>query len=93
MTKIKLSKPVQWDGKDLSEISLDLDSLTGNDLVAAEKEFLALNPDFVGVPSLNVEYQLCLAARALKRPVDDIKALPLKDCQRLIGALSDFLLG
>jgi len=88
--EIILSKPVEWNG-DSERLELDLDGLTGRDLVQAESEFLASNPGFVGVPSLQAEYQLCLAARALGRPTGDLKALPIRDCLALTMAVQNFL--
>ena len=91
LTTIELSKPVKWGDKEVSALSLDLEGLSGNDMVNAEKEFLALNPGFVGVSSLTTEYALCVAARLVKRPVEDIKELPAKDCLRITSVIDGFL--
>ncbi|MCB2186941.1 MAG: phage tail assembly protein [Deltaproteobacteria bacterium] len=93
MSTITLSKPVAWGGEPTREVEMNLEGLTGHDLVAAEREFQAVNPGFAGVASLQVEYAMCLAARAVKRPVDDIKALPAGDVLRLTGAVNVFLFG
>jgi hypothetical protein len=91
LTKVRLSKPVNWDGQEITELGLDLESLTGEDLVAAEREFQALNPGFIGVASLTTCYSMCLAARLVKRPVDDINKLPIKDCLQISREIDAFL--
>ncbi|ADK84950.1 conserved hypothetical protein [Desulfarculus baarsii DSM 2075] len=91
MSKIKLSKAINWDGKEHSELTLELEALTGADLVAAEREFGARNPGFVGVPSLQVGYQAGVAAKALKRPVEDVLRLSAKDFLRCVEAVGGFL--
>jgi|Deesub1362A_J573_1020465.scaffolds.fasta_scaffold00715_14 hypothetical protein len=90
--EIILSKPVEWNGNS-EKLELNLEGLTGSDLVQAEGEFLERHPGFVGVPSLQAEYQLCLAARALGRPSGDLKALPIRDCLNIVMAVQSFLFG
>lgn len=90
---IKLDTPMALGKADkpTDTLALDLESLTGADLVAAEREFMAARPGFVGVPGLCLEYQMCLAARALHCPVDDVKALPLRVCSQVLNAVDRFL--
>lgn len=88
--KIELSKPVKWGESETGELELNLDSLTGRDLVAAENEFLAAHPGFVGYPAFSMEYQLCVAARSLGRPVDDLMALPARDANNLAATVNLF---
>lgn len=90
--EITLSKPVEWNGEN-ETLSLDLEGLTGRDLVQAETEFISRNPGFVGVPSLQAEFQLCLAARAVGRPAAGIESLPIRDCLAIAAAVQNFLFG
>ncbi len=92
MAEIELSKPVEWNGES-RRLELELEGLTGRDLVRAESEFLADNPGFVGVPSLQVDYQLRLAARALGRSGEQVRALPLRDCMAIASEVQAFLFG
>ena len=91
MSKIKLSKPVTWDGKEQTELDLGLDKLSGDALCSAEDEFLATRRGFTGVMSLQLSYLAIVAAKALKRPVEDVRALPAKDFVKVVDAVSDFL--
>lgn len=90
-TTLELSKPAEIGDKKLSVLELNFDGLTGGDLCQAEREFVALNPGFVGVPSLTSEFTMLLAANLFGCPVDDIKALPIRDCSKLIREVDNFL--
>ena len=89
--KVKLSRPCKMGDKEITALDLDLEGLTGEDLVKAEREFLASNAGFVGVPSLQTEYQINLAARAAKVPAEDIRSLPAKDNLALVAEVNRFL--
>ena len=66
--KIKLTKSISFHGENLKELDLNLEGLTGNDLINAEKqamtdENLPMVTDFTRV------YLIAIAAQALKMPV------------------------
>lgn len=90
---IELSQPCKWGDGEITELQLDLDGLTGDDLAKAESVFFAMNPGFTGVPSVTAEYSMCLAAQVAGRPVDDIKALPIQDCLKINRVIDGFLYG
>ena len=46
--KVKLSRPCKMGDKEITALDLDLEGLTGEDLVKAEREFLASNAGFRG---------------------------------------------
>lgn len=89
--KIKLSKPYKYEDKKISEITFDLDSLTGKDIISAEREASAI----AGKPVIDVDktYQVCLIAKAAGVVYDLIVGLPARDFVRVIGPAQDFLLG
>ena len=88
---IKLKKPLTVKGKELKELHLDFDTLTGNDLVQAEKEVRAMGEKspFLAV---SMQYQAAVAAKAIGCPVDDVLALSGKDFTHVMAAAADFLL-
>jgi len=92
---IKLSKPVQFEGKEYKELVLDVDSLTGNDIELAENQFIAQNAQIAAqtpLKDLSKGFQAILAARAAKVPVEMIKALPAKDYSKVTIVIQNFLL-
>lgn len=89
--EIKLSKEIEFEGAKYDTINLDLDALTGRDLVSAETEAYAQ----LGRPSTDLDkvYQACVAARAAKVPPDMFFALPAKDFALIARTVQNFLLG
>jgi len=75
--KIKFASPITFEGIQYESIDLDLDGLTGNDLLAAEKESRAMG-DKTAVPELSKQYLAAVAAKAAKVPVEMIMGLPAK---------------
>ena len=94
MQTIALNKPVTFDGKEYTKLELDFDSLTGRELMKAEAEAKALTPGgYIPVLELSKPYQVVIAAKAAKVPVDVIMELPGKDYTKVTVAAQDFLLG
>ena len=91
METIILTKPVNIGGKEVSEISMDFDTLTGNDLIKAESEARAMG-DNTPLITASMRYQAAVAARALQCPADDMLALGAKDFTKVIAAVTRFLL-
>ena len=91
-TEIKLSKPITYEDIEYTVLRLDLDGLTGNDLLKAEKEFV-LAGGRANVPELSKGYLSIVAAKASKVPTELIHALPARDFSRVTLAAQDFLFG
>ena len=90
MKVIILKHPITHEEKELKEIRLDMDNMTGEDLAQAEREYLALG----GQPtahSLSLVFCQHLAARASGMSVDTIRALKISDSQRVISEVQAFL--
>jgi hypothetical protein len=88
---VKLTKPVKDDGKDIKEVVLDLDSLTGADMAEAEREYLVTG----GIPTnLNssISYLQHVASRACGIEVDLIGRMSAKDTTYLTTRTQLFLL-
>jgi len=65
MDKLKLKKPLEYNGVKYEEIEYDLDSLTGDDLLTAEAEINATGA-IVNEPYLAKSYQAAVFARSAK---------------------------
>jgi hypothetical protein len=88
---VKLTRPVKNDGKDIKEVVLDLDGLTGADMAEAEREYLVTG----GIPTnLNssISYLQHVASRACGIEVDVIGRMSAKDSMYLTTRTQVFLL-
>lgn len=91
-TVVRFRKVFQFEGKEYDNLEMDLDSLTGNDVINAENEARALGVRAVMLES-SKEYQAIVAAKAASVTVDLIKALPAKEFSSVTGEVQAFLLG
>lgn len=90
--KYRLIKPIQFDGETIEEINLELDSLKGNDLLLVERQFLAMGDQnqAMMLKELSKEYQVVVAARAAKLPVEFFQEISAKDFSRITMQVQNF---
>ena len=84
--KLKLSREYDFEGQKICEIDLSgLDNLTAADMIQANK-VLTNNGTVSVLPETTLEYDLIIAAGALKMPIEFFKQLkpwtPCKECQK-----------
>ena len=80
-----LAEPLIMDKETIKEVTIH--PLKTKDLVAAEKELMALNQkEFSEVG--NIERQACLIARMIRLPQPDVNELSAADYTGLLGFLS-----
>lgn len=91
MASFTLSKEYEFEEKKYQLLNLDLEGITGNDMIAAEKEAKLLDPE-IRVPELSKTYLAVLGAKAAKVPVDFILKLNAKDFSALTLEVQNFLL-
>lgn len=87
--KITLSHPVPYKDTQLDSLDLDLDALTGNDLIAIEDSLRASGQ----VNLFSQSYFAAIAARSAHIPVEILKALPVKDFMKVTSEVINFLGG
>ena len=87
------SRPFEWEGKTYETLTFDFGALTGRDSLAIEAELLAMGKP-VAVREIVGEYQIRAAVRACREKigVDALEAMPLKDCNRILNHVRNFLL-
>ena len=96
----KLARPFTYENKTVEQLDFDFGSLTGMDTLAIEAE---LNHRLKNLmyPHLSWEFMTLMAVRACTtrdandmRVVDEkfLKALPMRDYNRIMGAARNFLL-
>ena len=89
---VRLSKPVTWEDIEYDALFLNLEDLTGNDLLQAEKEFTS-EGGTAPVAELSKAYLAIVAAKAARVPVELIKGLPAKEFSQVTLLVQNFLLG
>lgn len=94
MSKVlKLSKPTQINGSELTELTLDLDNLRGKDLMELESGFRKFyRGEFVAAMNLDSRYQLWVAGRVCNLNPEDLGELYAPDFVALTGEIQSFLL-
>ena len=87
--KITLSHPVPYKDTELDALDLELDALTGNDLIAVEDNLRASGQ----VNLFSQSYFAAIAARSAHIPLEVLKALPVKDFMKVTSEVINFLGG
>ena len=84
-------KPFQWEGKTYGQLTFDFEKLTGRDTLAIERELAAKNI-FTVVRSLNIEFQMRVAARACTEKIgtDALEAMPIRDFETIVNRVRGF---
>lgn len=93
-TVIKLSRPFTWEEKEYTELRLDFEKLSGDEIMALEADFLAMNEGRNFLPAFKTDhpaYQAVLAAKALGVHFNFLKKLPAKDFNKVTVAARNFL--
>lgn len=96
-TVIKLSRPINWEGSDYSELTLDFDQLSGDDILLIESDFMDFIKGqknvFVAFKGEHPGYHAVTAAKAAGVHPNLMKKLSAKDFLKATGAAKDFLNG
>lgn len=86
------SKPYEFEGKTYESLEFDLATLTGADISAAKKEFVATG-SFSPLPATDSDFCAILLARLVKQPIEFFAALPAREYCSLTQKVSNFLMG
>lgn len=89
MPEVKLARPIEVNGEKIDTIKLDLEKLTGADILAIEKE---LRLKQVSFNILSQETQLAIAARAAGMIADDLQKLHWSDFIEVTAQVQLFLI-
>lgn len=89
---IKLKEPYTFEGKEYKELDLSgIQELTADDLCNAQK-MLSDMGNTVTMPEIDYTYNLILAAKAAKLPLEFFKALPGKYAAKIKMAVTGYFL-
>ncbi len=92
MAKVILSRPLQHKGASLKAIEMDLDSLTGRDLIDVETQMNS-EGKFSPMADFSKLYLSRVGARAAKLPAEVIESLGAKDFNNVVNAVQLFFVG
>ena len=91
--KIKLQKPVQLNGSEISELDLNLETLKGKDLLELETGFRRMNRgEYIPVINIDSRYQAWVAGRACGINPEDLGELYAPDFAMICQEVQNFLL-
>ncbi|WP_338826268.1 hypothetical protein MTBGP_09680 [Moorella thermoacetica] len=90
--EIKLQKPFVKDGKTIEKLTLNLEAITGNDLIKAEKVARALGEEAVN-PLFTQTGLAVVAAQTSGLTPDDILELSAPDFLLVVNTVYNFLFG
>ena len=91
---ITLRTPITFEGETVSALTLDLEGLTGADLINAEQAVITASPmPRTSVNAMYQDYQAVVGAKAAGKPVELIHALKARDFNEVCVRVQGFLLG
>lgn len=88
-----LRKKIEYKGVEYQELNMDLESLTGTDMIKANAKLRKAGVDIDDLmPVLNMEYQVLLAAKAANVPKEVIEKMDARDFLEITMEVQSFLL-
>ncbi len=90
--KIQLKKAITHKGNEISTLDINLENLTGNDLIEVEEQILQSGKLLQSTEFSRV-YLIAVAARALHMPVEILKQMSARDFARVTTEVRNFLMG
>lgn len=93
LNEYTLIKPIQFDGETVTKLTLDFDDLSAEDLIVCVKQARRIDPEEVSLArATSLSYQMAVAARAAKQPIELIRALKAKDFTQVTQLAANFLM-
>ena len=89
--EITLKKALKVNGEETKKINLDFESITGRDLIDAEKVMRAMG-DTTPSAFLSMNFHAIVAAKLIGVPVDDLFDMNATDFKNITVAVAGFLL-
>ena len=89
--EIKLKKAIKINGEETKTVNLNFDSITGNELIEAERTLRALG-DTSPSAYLSMKYHAIIAAKLMGIPLDDVLEMNATDFKNVTVAVAGFLL-
>lgn len=91
MAVFKLSKPVKIDGQEKTEITYDLEALTGEDIQRITTKIQA-EGIIISTVEFDINYHAAVFAEAAGLMYEDVKRFSAKDYNRISSVVRNFFL-
>lgn len=88
---ITFQKPYSFEGKEYTEVDLNLDSLTGKDFNDVTRQ-LKTSGWFAPIPATDPEFCMHIAARGSKLPLEFFESMPAGLYGTTVQRVSNFLM-
>ena len=94
VSTVELKKPLSYNGTQYDKLHFDFEKLTGKDSLEVETEIERRTGGTVVVPAINLEYLVCISAKACAEPIgrDAILSLNLGDFNHIRNIARNFML-
>ncbi len=89
--KYTFSKPYEFEGEKFSEIEFDLESMTGEDISKAKRNFLADGRPALYMITADQDFAAHVVAIAMSKPIEFVRQMPAVDYCRLTTLVTAFL--
>ena len=89
--KIQLKKAIMHKGQELQELDVDLDRLTGNDLIDVEEQAMRAGNNAFSATDFSRVYLIAVAARAARIPVEILRMMNAHDFNKVVTEVRNFL--
>ena len=90
--KIELNKPLIYKDNEINELDLDLENLTGRDLINAEEELKTKGIN-ISAWEFSRTFLISIAAKACHINSEELKNLSASDFTKVINEVLSFLAG
>lgn len=90
--RYELLKPITFEGSEITELAYDFESLSGDDIIRAEREVGLASGDVKVMLYASPEFQAAVFARACSKPVELIRRLKAPDFAEVTSRVMGFLM-
>ena len=87
---IKLRKAILINGEEVNILDLDLENITPQDIINAENDVIKAT-NMPVVLDFNRDFDITIAAKALSMPAEALKQMHVKDFNKIIAEVRNFL--
>lgn len=87
-----LTKKIKYEDDEITELRMNFDDLTGEDIEKVEREWLH-NGGGAGVPETSKSYLMYVVARAAGVRIEIIRKMSMKDVSHVTILAQNFLIG
>ena len=87
---ITLRKPIKLNGEDVNVLDLELDKITPQDIIDSENEVIRAS-NMPVVLDFNRDFCITIAGKALNMPPESLKLMHVKDFNKIISEVRNFL--